>query len=145
MSATESIGEAAQKFQKQFFGDGAGRKMLGEQMERFWRTEDEMVSDVREFVDNWCERRHDAARSAIDFAAMMTDGADQSQIVEAWSAMSSDAVKRFSEDAQAQMELFQKMAFKAVPSSFSLFLPGLPGSAASEEEKPQKSKKLSSV
>ena len=99
MSATESIGEAAQKFQKQFFGDGAGRKMLGEQMERFWRTEDEMVSDVREYVDNWCERRHDAARSAIDFAAMMTDGADQSQIVEAWSAMSSDAVKRFSEDA----------------------------------------------
>ena len=119
MGQTEAFMNMTGNFSKQIMDNAQGRKMFGEQTERFWRAENDMVSEIEGYLSGWCERRHEAARVAMDFGHMLTNNADQSEVMEAWSALSTKAMKRLSEDAEAQMLLFQNMAAKMMPTTFS--------------------------
>ena len=123
MSQTETFMNMTGNLSKQIMDNAQGRKMLGEQMERFWRTENNMVSELQDYLNGWCERRHDAAGAAMDFGHTLTNSADQSDVMEAWNTLSSKAMKRFSEDAEAQMLLFQNMAAMLTPGAFSFSAP----------------------
>ncbi len=135
MSETNAAAENFQKWTKQILGDKQGRQALGEQTERFWSTEDEFVDDVHDYVEGWCERRHAAAKAAIEFGHLMANGGDQGDVVKAWSNLSVSAMKRFAEDAQGQFSLVQKMALKMAPNGAALAFPMV----VAEEEKAAKS------
>lgn len=137
MSQTEEFVNMTGNLSKQIMDNAQGRKMLGEQTERFWRTENDMVSEFQDYVNGWCERRHEAARAAMDFGHVLTNSGDQSDVMEAWNTLSSKAMKRFSEDAEAQMLFFQNMAAKLTPGAFSFSAPAKsaePAKAANDKK-----------
>ena len=120
MSQAESFVDTTQNLSKMLVDNLQNRKMIGEQTERLWRAEEEMIGSVEDYFAGWCERRRDAAQAGVEFGNLLANGADQSAVMEAWRALSSDAMKRFSEDAKAQFGLFQKFAASFTPVSVSV-------------------------
>jgi len=133
MAKVNKAVENVQSWTKQMLGNEQGRKIVGEQMERIWSAEDKLIGELHDYMEGWCERRHAAAMSAADYAHKMANGADQAEISEAWSELSSNTMKRFSEDAQAQMALMQKMAAAMMPGIGGVGFPKLAAFEQSEK------------
>ena len=123
MSETSNAAETIEHWTKRIVQNEQGRKILGEQTERFWKAEDSFVDDLHDYFENWCERRHDAAQSAIEFGKLMEDGVDNADVMKAWTDLWSNAFQRFGEDAQAQVALYQKFISKAGANSFGFAFP----------------------
>ncbi len=123
MSQTKSFENMTEKLSKQVMNNAQGREMLGRQTERFWRAENDMVSEIEDYLNGWCKRRHDAAKAAMNFGHLLTNSADQTEVIEAWGDLSSRAMTRLSEDAEAQMTLLQNMAFKLMPHTLAFSAP----------------------
>ncbi len=149
MVDTATTAKGIESWAKQALANEQGRKVIGEQMKRIWGSEDKLVGDIHDYMEGWCERRHAAAKAAMEYANLMANGAEQEEISKAWSKLSSNSMKRFSEDTQAQLGLMQKMAVAMMPGMgegrlpmFSPFgVPSAPGEDASEassDKKPSK-------
>lgn len=122
MSNTETIADSMQNWAQKVADTSQTRKILGEQTERVWRAEDEIMSGMHDYFESWFDRRHEAAQAAMDFGKMLSHGADQAELAKAWSTLSANAMKRFADDAQAQMAFLQKMA-ATVTSNGTLGMP----------------------
>lgn len=122
MSNTETMADSMQSWAQKVADTSQTRRFLGEQTERVWRAEDEIISGMHDYFEAWCDRRHEAAQAAMGFGKMLSDGADQAELAKAWSNLSANAMKRFAEDAQAQMAFLQKMA-ATVTSNGTLTMP----------------------
>lgn len=121
MTEAKTVAEDVQSWTKKIVGNEQGRTLVGEQMERAWTAEDKFVGEIHDYMEGWCERRHEAAQAAIDYAHKLANGADQSEIAKGWSELASATMKRFSDDAQAHFGFIQKMT--------SALSPGLDASA----------------
>ncbi len=123
MAAQETFSKTMEQWTNRMMNNEQGRQFIGEQTERFWKSEDAFVEDMQDFFEGWCERRHDAAKTAIDFGKLMENGVDNTEVMEAWSELCSKAMQRFSDDVQAQSELMQKFWSKTAPGSLFVMFP----------------------
>ncbi len=123
MTEPPSPAETIEHWAKRVMENDQSRKLIGEQTERFWKAEDSLVSDFHEYLDGWFKRRHDAARSAIEFGQLMGEQAEGAVLIKAWTELWSKAMQRFNEDAQAQAEFIRKLAANAAPNEFAMEFP----------------------
>jgi hypothetical protein len=87
----------------------------GARTEAFWEAQATAVEHVREYLDQWWERRQSAASAAAECCAKLAAGAaDPAAGAEAWSAWASGALERLSQDAAGQAALAGRLAGDAM-------------------------------
>ncbi len=77
-------------------------------MRRMFETQDRILDEVEVFARHWFQRRHEAARSAVDAAGRIAengaeDPAEAQRLVGEWCSHSAE---RLSKDAQEGLHLF---------------------------------------
>ncbi len=135
MANEPTINEGMQKFTEQVLHNTEGQKAIGEQTERFWHAEEEFVDELQQYFDGWCNRRKDAAHLAIEFGKTLESGAENGEIVKAWSDLWTSAMTRFNEDAQAQLKLTQKFVSTMAPNSLTMAIPMFGTNTAPQKQK----------
>lgn len=110
MAEAKTLVENYQSLSEQIIGNQQVQKNLGEQLQKAWSAEDKFIDELHDYMEAWCDRRHEAAAAAMDYAQKLTNGAEGEDIQKAWSDLSSATMKRLSEDTQAHFALMQKMA-----------------------------------
>lgn len=79
---------------------------LAPPMEQFWKAQDRILNDAEAVTKAWFERRHEAARSALDAVRTMNgNGADPAAAMQAMAEWQHGSFKRLAEDVQQWVEL----------------------------------------
>lgn len=101
----------AAEMMKQAQGLFALNTTITPQMERFWKAQDGLLEETEAYSRRWFERRHEAARSAID-ALHRADGngADPSAAMQAMADWQQHSLQRLTEDMQQWMDLCSRCA-----------------------------------
>lgn len=97
---------------QQFFAVNPMMSMTAPPLRQIWVTNDKILDDFEELTHNWCERRHEANRSALEAAKKMSDtrGSDVSDAVRIMSDWLTRSMERLSEDAKENYEFCVKCA-----------------------------------
>lgn len=87
----------------------------GALFESYWRAQAAAAEHVQQYLDEWCERRREAAEEAAECCAHVfgagTDVAAATQALTDWTA---GEVQRLREDASEQMKLASSLAGRAM-------------------------------
>jgi hypothetical protein len=95
--------------------NGASFADAGARTQAFWEAQAAAVEHVREYIDQWWDRRQDAASAAAECSAKLAAGAaNPAAAAEAWSAWASGALERMSQDAAEQAALAGRLAGDAM-------------------------------
>src|SRR6056297_656440 len=79
--------------------------LLRPQMEQFWRAQDDVLKEAEAFTHAWFERRHEAARSALDIARKMNgNGSDPSTALRGMMDWQQHSLQRLAGDMQEWAE-----------------------------------------
>ncbi len=106
--ATES-GTTIDDLVEQARGMMAMTPMLAPQMERFWKMQDNLLDEVETFSRGWFERRHEAARSALDTVRRTTGtDADPSGAMRAVAEWQQYALQRLVADVEQWIGLWSR-------------------------------------
>ncbi|MFP3944373.1 MAG: hypothetical protein ACLFWF_10795 [Alphaproteobacteria bacterium] len=97
---------------QQFFAANPMMSMTAPPLRQIWVTNDKILDDFEELTHNWCERRHEANRTALEAAKAMSDtrGTDVSDAVKIMSDWLTKSMERLSEDAKENYEFCVKCA-----------------------------------
>jgi hypothetical protein len=69
------------------------------------KTQDELIDEVHQVADRWCERRHKMVEAMFDLSMTSLHNPGQLGTADAWMRWYHGALQRLSEDASDQMEL----------------------------------------
>jgi hypothetical protein len=69
------------------------------------KTQDELIDEVQQVADRWCERRHKMVEAMFDLSLTSLHNPGQLGTADAWMRWYHGALQRLSEDASDQMEL----------------------------------------
>ena len=85
---------------------------LGPQVTHFWEAQDAMLQEAEAFSRNWFERRHEAARAALETAREVSgNGAsDPSAAMKAMTDWQTRTMRHMAEDVQEWIELCSNCA-----------------------------------
>lgn len=79
---------------------------IGPRMEEFWKTQDRILEEAEAFSKAWFERRHDAARTALEAVRKANgNGSDPSAAMQAMVEWQQQSFRRMAEDMQEWIEL----------------------------------------
>ncbi|WP_413719388.1 hypothetical protein [Silicimonas sp. MF1-12-2] len=96
---------------EQVRGMYAANPMIAPQMEQFWKAQENILDATESFSKAWFERRHEAARSALDIVRTVngngTDGAASMRSILAWQQ---ESFQRLAEDMQELADLYSNCA-----------------------------------
>jgi len=87
-------------------------EMMGQQAERFWQGQNEMLTEFEGFVHNWTKRRLEANEAARHAAETMAKSQDVTQSLQVMNQWFTDSLSRMQQDTQDQYELMMKMVNK---------------------------------
>lgn len=82
------------------------------QLEQFWRAQDCMLDAAETFSHGWFQRRHEAAKAAIDVARLIggSGGARPDAAARALTEWQRDSAERLAEDMQGWIEFCTRCA-----------------------------------
>jgi len=90
---------------------------MAPQMEQFWKAQDGILEEVEDFSKAWFERRHEAARSALDAVRKANgNGTDPAAAMEAITDWQRHSMERMTEDMRQWMELWSRCAGRMTPA-----------------------------
>lgn len=102
---------ALSELMEQARGMFAANPMLAPQMEQFWKAQENILDETEAFSKAWFERRHEAARSALDVVQKASgstgDAASAMQSILNWQQQS---FQRLAEDIQQLADLYSNCA-----------------------------------
>ena len=98
-------------FVEQTRGMLATNPMLAPQMEQFWKAQDEVLEEAENFSKAWFERRHEAAKSALEAVRDVNgNGADPSAAMRSMMDWQQHSLQRMASDMQQWLELCSRCA-----------------------------------
>lgn len=82
------------------------------QVEQFWDVQEKLLDEAEEFTRHWFQRRHEAARTALDAArtAVSGDPAGPAAAIEAFSEWQRHSAERIAEDGREWLEMMSRCA-----------------------------------
>jgi len=84
----------------------AANPVIGPQVEQFWKAQDSILKESEAFSKAWFDRRHKAARSAINAMRKISgDGADPSAAMRAIMDWQQGSFQRLADDTQEWVAL----------------------------------------
>ncbi|MEW2915069.1 phasin family protein [Leisingera sp. JC11] len=86
--------------------------MYKPQVEQFWNVQEKILDEAEEFTRHWFERRHEAARTALD-AARTVVSADPSRPADAFEAFTEwqrHSAERIAEDGREWFGMMSRCA-----------------------------------
>ena len=96
---------------EQLRGMFALNPMARPQIEQFWKAQEDILEETETFSKAWFERRHEAARTALEALRRMNrDGADASSATRAMVDWQQGSLRRLNEDLQQWVELCSRCA-----------------------------------
>ncbi len=103
-----AIPEMIQQVQRAF----GSSPLAAPQMEEFWKAQEQLLDEAEAFSRHWFERRHVAARTAMETAReLREDGAgDPGSAMKAMGDWQAESVQRMVADWQEWLELCQRCA-----------------------------------
>ena len=106
--ASAAISDVMQQFQRTL----GATPMTAPQMEQFWKAQDHLLEEAERFSQHWFERRHAAARTALEAAQdMRENGAqDPAAAMKAMGDWQAESAQRLMADWQEWIELCSRCA-----------------------------------
>lgn len=99
---SKKVGDLMEQFQ----GMLALNPAIGPQMEEFWKAQDRILEEAEAFSKAWFERRHDAARTALEAVRKANgNGSDPSAAMQAMVDWQQQSFRRMASDMQEWVEL----------------------------------------
>lgn len=113
MAAQESRPLGPEQFVRtaqQFMAANPVFSMTAPQFRQFWETQDKMLEDFEELTQAWCERRHEANRTALEATKAISSngGSDITEAMKVMSDWLTKSMERLSMDAKDNYEFCAK-------------------------------------
>ncbi|WP_371059426.1 hypothetical protein [Rhodosalinus sp. 5P4] len=107
-TTTGGIPEMMQQVQRAF----GSSPLAAPQMEEFWKAQEQLLDEAEAFSRHWFERRHVAARTAMETARELREGgaSDPGSAMKAMGDWQAESVQRMVADWQEWLELCQRCA-----------------------------------
>ena len=86
------------------------RAALGENSANYWRNQDKILDSMQEFARGWFERRHEAAKSALDAARCSCEANSPADVVRGFQAWMMGSMQRVAADGLACQKHLMAMA-----------------------------------
>ncbi|UWQ64829.1 hypothetical protein K3723_19310 (plasmid) [Leisingera caerulea] len=86
--------------------------MYKPQVEQFWNVQEKLLDEAEVFARHWFERRHEAARTALDTArTIASDGPEAPvSVAEAFAEWQRHSAERIAEDGQEWLGMMSRCA-----------------------------------
>ncbi len=86
--------------------------VIAPQVEQFWNAQDRLLSEAEEYSRQWFQRRHEAARTALEAARETTqdDRIDSTKAMQAMAEWQRHSVERMVDDAREWFEMVSRCA-----------------------------------
>lgn len=86
--------------------------LLKPQVEQFWNVQENILDEAEAFARHWFERRHEAARTALDAArtAVSGDSMGPAAAIEAFSEWQRQSAERIAEDGREWLGMMSRCA-----------------------------------
>lgn len=111
-STTEKKGTATEHPMRQAREMLAFNPMMAPPFEQFWKAQENVLQEAEAFSRGWFQRRHDAAKSALDATrkAAGNGASDSSSALQAISEWNRHSVERMTEDFREWMKFCTQCA-----------------------------------